>query len=117
MSGFSTLKLFYQSQLDRLSITYKFTNFSRELTFSFDPEKARLFKPLIKCLSFNKPLTSVWLTLQNCMCSIIVNRLLRWREPLINLLHYNKKMKSIIQLEYKSAIIPSCSSLIISSVI
>jgi len=99
MLKFSTLKWFSQNQLDRLSITYKFTNFDRKLTFSFDPQKARLFDPPIKCISLEKPLTGLWLTLQNCMCSIIVNRLLRWRKPLINLLHCNKDMKSITHLK------------------
>ena len=99
MLKFSTLKWFSQSQLDKLSTTYKFTNFNRKLTFSFDPEKARLFDPPRKCISIEKPLTGVWLTLQNCICSIVVNRLLWWRKPLINLLHYNKKKRSIIYLK------------------
>ena len=40
-------------------LTNKSTNFDIRLTFSFDPEKARLFEPLRKCLSFEKPLTGV----------------------------------------------------------
>jgi hypothetical protein len=55
MSKISTLKWFSQSQLDRWSITYKFTNFDRKLTFSFDPEKARLIQPPRKCISIQKP--------------------------------------------------------------
>ena len=86
----STLKWFSHSQLDRLSTTYKFANVDRWLTFSFDPEKARLFEPPRKCITFEKPLTGVQLTLQNCICSIVVKGLLRWRKPLIDLLHWQK---------------------------
>ena len=117
MLEFLTLKWFSQSQLERLSTTYKFTNFDKRLAFSFDPEKARLYEPLRKCLPFEKPLTGVWLTVQHCMCSIVVNRFLGWRKPLINFLHCKKKTTSIIPLKQVPEIIPSCSSLIISSVI
>ena len=91
--------------------------FHRKLTFPFDPEKARLFDPPIECISFEKPLTGVWLTLYSCMCSIVVNRLLGWRKPLINPLPCNRRMKSTIHLQQQPAIIPSWSSLIISRVI
>ena len=117
MLKFTTLKWFSQSRLERLSMTYQFTNLNRRLTFSFDPEKARLFEPPRKCLSFEKPLTGVWLTLHNCTCRIVVNGFLRWRKPVINLLLCNIKIISIIQLKYEPEIIPRCSSLTISSVI
>jgi hypothetical protein len=91
MLKISTLKWFSQSQLDKCSITYKFKKFDRKLTFSFDPEKARLIHPPRKCISIQKPLTVVWLTLENCICHIVVNRLLGWRKPLINLVHCIKK--------------------------
>ena len=116
MLKFSTLKWFSQSQLDRLSITWKFINSDRKVTFSFDPEKARLFEPPIKCISIEKPLTGVWVTVQNCLCSTVVNRLLRWRKPLINSLHYNKNNEVNHAFEIRTCI-PSCSSLIILSVI
>ena len=96
---------------------YKFTDSYRKFRFSFDGEKARLFEPPIRYIFFEKPLTSVWLTLQICMCSIVVKRLVGWRKPLINLLHYNRKMKPTIHLQQEPEIIPSWSSLIISSVI
>ena len=116
MLEFLTLEWFFQSQLDRQSITYKFTNFGRKLAFSFDPEKARLFEPSIKCISFEEPLTGVQLTLQNCICRIVVNRLPRWRKP-FKISFTVTKNEVNYAFEVEPAIIPSCSSLIISSVI
>ena len=87
LSRFSTLKWFYPNQLDKLSTTSNITNFVSKLTFSFDPEKARLFQPLRICVSFEKPLAGGRLILQNCIIyNVIIDGLLGWRKPLINLL-------------------------------
>jgi hypothetical protein len=37
------------------SITDKFTQFERKLTFSFDPEKTRLIQPPRKGIAIQKP--------------------------------------------------------------